>query len=274
MRMIPIASLSFWLLIIGSTASIFTISSKAQVNPTTTGHSFIDYFSGLNRGRWLISDGWSNGPQMGCTWSSANVRRARSGALLVLNNRRGRGKPFSCAELQTNELYGFGTFEIRLRSAAGSGLVTSFFTWSKAPNSETHEQISFDFVGKERGTVLLTHASAGHPNQERRVELGFDPSTVAATYAFQRTPETLRWFVDGRLVHEVKQDPNTPLPMGPAKIYLSIRNGSGDNAKAWLGDFEYVNKPFVTAVEYVAFTQLGAPCQFSSSVLCGAKRLQ
>ena len=249
-------------------------SAAAQDGRVLTGASFYENFSTLDRSRWFISNGWSNGPHQNCTWSAANVRRSQNALLLTLNHRRGVDRPYSCAELQTQSLYRFGTFEARFRPAAGAGIVTAFFVYSQPPKgaAAVPEQITFNFLGKDHSVVHLTHSAGKLDVQRRNVQLTFEPSTTTADYAFQWTPTLLRWYVNREVIHEVKLGPNAAFPNAPAKLYLSIRNGIGESEEAWLGHFQYGHQPLVTTFEYVAFTELGAPCQFPSSVVCGDRR--
>ncbi len=53
----------------------------------TTGASFVENFDKLDRGRWYISDGWSNGAHQNCAWSKGQVSVSDGEALVV--GRRG-----------------------------------------------------------------------------------------------------------------------------------------------------------------------------------------
>jgi endo-1,3-1,4-beta-glycanase ExoK len=100
------------------------------------------------------------------------------------------------------------------------------------------------------------------------VNLGFDPSEGMNDYAFQWTPQSVRWFVNGRLVHSMDVTSAPRDAARPAKIIVSLHNNIGEGQIAWLGRFEYGGQPFLTTYEYIAFTELGAPCQFPVSVVC------
>jgi endo-1,3-1,4-beta-glycanase ExoK len=96
--------------------------------------------------------------------------------------------------------------------------------------------------------------------------LGLDSADDFADYAFEWTPDTVRWFVNGRLVHELAgRGRNVPTHL--AKVYLSLWNGRG--LEGWLGRFEEPREPLAMLVEHVAFTALGDLCQFPSSIVCG-----
>ena len=93
--------------------------AHAQGGPegAKTGRSFVDKFATLDKARWYISHGWSNGPHQNCTWLDANVH-VNASAMLSLTNVPTGDRQFSCAELQTREFYGYGTYEVRVRPVA------------------------------------------------------------------------------------------------------------------------------------------------------------
>jgi endo-1,3-1,4-beta-glycanase ExoK len=243
--------------------------------PAPTGRSFFDDFSKLDRNRWLISHGWTNGPHQGCVWSASNARRITHGLTLVLNNRRGAGLPYSCGEVQTREFFGYGTFEVRMRSAAVPGIASTFFTYTGPPfgAGKPHDEISFELLGNRPGAVQLNYYASGTGGHEQDIALGLDPSTTTNDYAIQWIPDAIRWFVNRRLVHEVKRgDAANPFPSHPGRIILSVWTGRGPAQEAWMGRLEYSGSPLAATYEHVAFTALGEPCRFPASVLCGDGR--
>jgi endo-1,3-1,4-beta-glycanase ExoK len=190
----------------------------------------------------------------------------------ILDDRPAVERPYSCGELQSMEFYGYGTYEVRLRSIAASGVVTGFFTYTGPPHGagKRHDEIDFEFMGRAPGQVQLNYFAAGKGNHGRDIDLGFNAAETTADYAFQWTPDAIRWFVNRKLVHEVKRSGDEPWPLETGKIYLSIWTGIG--LEAWMGRFVYPGHPLVASYEHVAFTALGEPCRFPTSVLCGEAR--
>ena len=235
------------------------------------GKSFFEGFETLDRSRWEIANGWSNNGEQGCVWSASNVKLVGKKMSLVLNNRRGSGKNFSCAELQTRELYGHGTYEARMRPAAGPGIVSAFFSYAGPAHGADRSQerwFSFDFVGRDLKTLHLGYHAAGGRSHRHKVSLAFDPSEAMNDYAIQWTPQAVRWLVNGQQVHALDIGPAERRSKLPAKVFVSLRNGIGDEQAAWLGQFEYDGRPLLTTYEYIAFTELGASCRFPTSVVC------
>jgi endo-1,3-1,4-beta-glycanase ExoK len=90
-------------------------------------------------------------------------------------------------------------------------------------------------------------------------------------YAFEWTPETIRWFVNGRPVHAVERASGNNIPTTSGKLYLSIWSGQGADSRAWLGTFDYPGRPLVATIERIAFTRLGDRCQFPESIVCARR---
>jgi endo-1,3-1,4-beta-glycanase ExoK len=249
--------------------SIFSLGATASDPARTTGgKSFFEVFASLGHARWVISNGWSSGADHGCVWSASNVKLIGKTMGLVLNNRRGAGKDFSCAEVQTRGTYGHGTYEARMRPAAGPGILSVFYSYSGPPGSAQERWISIEFAGKEPKTLHVNFFAAGGAAHNHKIDLGFDPFEGMNDYAFQWTPESVRWFVNGELVHSVNIGSTAQGAAKPATIIASLRNNVGEAQSAWLGRFEYDGQPLQTTYEYIAFTELGAPCQFPTSVVC------
>jgi endo-1,3-1,4-beta-glycanase ExoK len=235
------------------------------------GKSFVEDFETLDRSRWEIADAWSNNSEQGCVWSASNVKVVGKRMSLVLNNRRAGGKNFSCAELQSRELYGHGTYEVRMRPAAGPGIVSAFFSYAGPAHGSDKSQerwFSFDFAGKDLKALHLGYHAAGGRIHRHKVGLAFDPAESMNDYAIQWTPQAVRWLVNGQQVHALDIGPAERQSRQPAKLFVSLRNGIGDEQAAWLGKFEYDGRPLLTTYEYIAFTELGAPCRFPTSVVC------
>ena len=230
--------------------------------------AFIDRFPSLDLGRWNISHGWANGTHQNCTWMDTNIK-VENGVEISLTDTPTKDRPFTCAELQSNRFYGYGTYETRARVSAGPGLVNAFFSYTGEPHGagRRHDEIDFEFLGKAPDEVFVSYFAAGQVNSET-AKLGFDATAGMNDYAFEWLPDSIRWYANGRMIREVKASDGKALPKEFQKIYVSIWNGTGWDQEAWLGRFAYPGKPLTAAFEYIAFTPQGAPCQFPQSIVC------
>lgn len=233
--------------------------------PTPVGGSFADDFSFFNRGQWFLSNGWVGGDHSDCMLSAGNVVSRPGSVELVLKKEPNKLRQFTCGDLQSQRLYGYGTYEVRLRPAEGSGILTTFFIYSNSDGKT--DEIDFMFLGRDLARAQLNYTAAGKRSQGITVDLASD-ATKANYYALEWLPDSIRWFAGGKLVHEVRRSPETPLPSRPGKLFVSVWNGRGANMAQWLGDFTDQGKPVSAVIDYVSYTKMGEPCQFQKSVAC------
>ncbi len=260
----------------------FSPVPAAAEDETQDADSFFEGFDSFDPARWYVSNGWANGPQQNCIWSDKNFR-VSNGALELILRKQDAGDPppeksseardYSCAELQTRQTYGYGTYEMRASAAAAPGLVSAFFTYigadADAPNR--HDEIDFEFLGKSSHAVQLNYFGEGQGGHELLAPLGFDASQSMASYAFEWRPDSIRWYIDGKLVREAKAEAGKPFPKTPSKIFVSL--WSSDNSENWLGKFADPGKPLVARFDWLAFTKAGESCRFPESILCQSRRL-
>src|SRR3546814_2282829 len=119
-----------------------------------------------------------------------------------------------------------------------------------------HDEIDFEFLGKSPRQVQVNYYTAGKGGHETMIDLGFYASEDFHTYAFEWRPDSIRWFVDGRQVHE-ETGQRGPLPSTPGKIFLHA--WAGKNLDGWLGRVSYPGRPLVAEVDCIAFRPLDSP---------------
>jgi len=242
-------------------SGMVTISSSRAGE---TGKSFVENFSSLDKSRWYVSDGWANGNHQNCTWSKDQVKVADGTLTLSYTRRETKDRQHVCGEIQTNQRFSYGTYEARIKAAAGSGFNTGFFTYIGPAQKQPWDEIDFEFLGKDPSKVQLNTYVNGKGEHEKLVDVPGDANTGFNDYAFVWEKDRLRFYVNGKLVHTVT-DP-AALPTHAQKIYLSL--WASDNMKSWLGTFSSPAEPVSAEVTRIAFTALGDPCQFPESVAC------
>lgn len=235
----------------------------AATHPGTAAgqEAFFDPFTVLDRGFWFRSHGWSNGPWMNCDWSRDAVEVTEG--TLRLHLREG-ASGLICGEIQSRAEYGYGTYEIRMRTGEGSGLNAAFFTYIGPVHDRAHHEIDIEVLLRDTDAVTFNTFVVGDPlsGGEAPVQGGSDSGFQ--TYAFTWEPDQITWFVNGRAVH--RTDPGAPIPEAPQKIYASL--WSSDTFIDWMGPFDATALPSVMKVDWIAFTPLGEPCHFEGSILC------
>ena len=212
---------------------------------------FFATYPNIDRSLWILSHGWSNGDHQACEWRADALSGHNQTLQLRLSDRGGRVRPIGCAELQSKVRYGYGRYEARLRTAAGSGLNTAFFTYIGPPlGVKEHDEIDFEFLGKDPTTVELNYWVGGQQNPSHVHQLGFDASQNFHDYAFEWRADSIKWFVDGRLVHTTPA--GARIPRNPGKLFFSLWAGS-EIEDSWLGHFNYTT-PVTAQVVSTSFT--------------------
>jgi beta-glucanase (GH16 family) len=216
---------------------------------------FVDHLRRYDKARWFKSHDWANGwKKVDTGWLAGNVVFSGVGMRISLTDDGAAGRPYASGEYQSRAFFGYGRFEARLKAAAAPGVVTGFFTYTGPTfNGNPQHEIDFEFLGKSPRQVQLNYYTDGVGDHETLIDLGFDASQDFHNYAFEWRPDSIRWFVDGRLVHE-ETGTRGPLPSLPGKIYLHL--WAGKDLENWLGRFTYPGHPLVAEVDCVAFRPL------------------
>ncbi|MBB4010586.1 endo-1,3-1,4-beta-glycanase ExoK [Allorhizobium taibaishanense] len=247
--------------ILGATA--LASFSSAQAQEAANGHSFVDTFDKLDLKRWYISDGWNNGPHQNCTWTKNNVKIKDGHLELTFDDKPLGERKFSCAEIQTRQRFGYGTYEARLKTAEAPGLNSAFFTFIGPMDKSPHDEIDFEILGKNLKQVQVNQYISAKGGNEKMAPVDGGAHEGFNDYAFVWEKDRLRYYVNGKLVQDVT-DP-AKLPSHSQKIFFSL--WGTDTLKDWMGNFTYTG-PQTMSVERLAFTALGDKCQFPESVAC------
>jgi len=224
----------------------------------TTGTSFFDDFDNFDRSRWYVSDGWANGEWQNCTWSKGQVSVANGIVTLGYEKKPYNNREYSCAEIQTTARFGYGVYEARMKTDEGSGINAAFFSYTNSP----HDEIDFEVLTKDTSKVSLNTYVSGKPHNGATVEVP-SGTTQFNHYAFVWEQGRLRWYINGKLVHEAT---GANLPNNPQKIFFS-HWGSGTFTD-WMGAFADPGRKLKMEVDWVAYTAPGDACQFPESVAC------
>ena len=214
---------------------------------------FFAAYPNIDRSAWYISHGWTNGGHHACEWRADTIGADEGNLRLWLNDKGGRHRQYGCSEIQTKGKFGYGRYEARMRTAAGSGLNTAFFTFTGPVHGASyHDEIDFEFLGKEPHKVEVNYHRKGKNMGPFKVNLGFDAAADFHDYAFEWYPDKIRWYADGRLIFETPE--GADVPDLPGKLYFSLWSGT-KKAQDWLGKFRY-EQPVYADVAWVKFTPL------------------
>lgn len=242
-------------------ATLLLALPAAAAEPT----SFFDPFDQISEDRWFISDGWSNGPHQNCTWGRRAIGLTDGVMRLSFLPDPSGNNANVCSEVQTHAVFGHGVYEARMKTDhSQSGINAAFFTYIGPVHKQPHDEIDFEILTRDTASVDVNTYVSGEPKNGGKVALPSPANEEFHVYSFHWQPDRLRWYVDGKLMHEATEN----LPTTPQKIFFS--HWSTDTLTDWMGPFAVPEAPVTLEVDWVGFTKDGEPCQFPESVLCTA----
>lgn len=229
-------------------AALTPLVSPAQAK-ALGGALFVERFNHVDEDRWAISDGWRNGAWTANDWRARQVSTRGDGLAIVLSRHDGRDDLFSSGEVQSTELYTHGYFETRMQAPRGSGLVSGFFTYGR-PDARGHwDEIDIEILGRDTNQVQFTIFHAG-ASRAVTVPLGFDAAEGLHTYGFEWLPDRIRWYVDGRLLHEARGD---DLPNAPQRLISHLWNSA--TLGEWVGPIDAAGASWTLRVACIAHAE-------------------
>jgi hypothetical protein len=113
-------------------------------------------------------------------------------------------KQYSAAEVLTKEEFTFGRFEGRIKFCAGSGMVSSLFTYKQDVN-ESWQEIDIEFLGYLPKSIqynLISGTLNNRKYQPKVITLQYGPPTEFHDYAMEWKPDGITFYVDGVQTHK------------------------------------------------------------------------
>lgn len=167
-------------------------------------------------------------------------------------------KPYRGAEYRTIDDFTYGRFEVRMKTAVGSGIVSSFFTiddyWANGLSStENWREIDFEALGNQGNAIQTNIITAYETHHEELTFTPFYPHESFHTYAFEWTPQSILFFVDDQLVRQDNNNYISSLNTGQ-KIMMNIWQPIWES---WVGEFNASILPayvFYDWVKYYTYT--------------------
>lgn len=186
-----------------------------------------DWFASLDDSMWApLVDTF---PSNLADFSPQNVSIVQpAGCRMTLSASSGGDREYVAASFRSRESYRYGRFEVSLKPACVSGVVTAFFLHRNDP----WQEIDIEFLGSDTTKVLLnvyfnpglpgTKCNFGNRGTPIVVDLPFDAAESFHSYAIEWEPHEVRWFVDEALVHVRACWEPTPIPDLPMSLFSSV----------------------------------------------------
>ena len=163
-------------------------------------------------------------------------------------------KPYRGGELRTIESFQYGRFEVRMKPAPGSGVISSFFTfhdyWSEGHTSSVYwNEIDLEWLGRYDDKVhtnLIIHDQWDLPDLS---DVTFNPNEDFHTYAFEWTSEYIAFFVDDQLIRWVDNFYADSM-YREQKIMMNIWQST---SAGWAGSFSASTLPTYAFYDWVKY---------------------
>ncbi len=215
------------------------------------GEAFVDHFKGADlHERWSAADGWSNGDWTENDWRASQMSFTPDGLRITLAKApEGSQKPFMGGELRTNQFYRYGYFEARMRLPRDPGLVMGFFTYAGQDGKTRPHEIDIEILGRNtRRTELTLHQGGGATDAQ--VVLPFDAADGFHTYGFDWQPGAVRWYADGKLIHEETGGRAARITR-PQQLMMSL--WASRELRAWVGELDPSRAPWFLDISCAAY---------------------
>jgi beta-glucanase (GH16 family) len=242
------------------------LGSGAGANDTACGGPdyemfFEDNFDGPNESFWDAGTATFNGNR--ATFRPDNISYENGKMVFTLKEEQFNGKPYTGAELRTDNqdgFYTYGCYEVRMKSAGPSGTVSSFFAYRYNP----WQEIDIEVVGKNNYSTLtniyFNEGPAGEANNDpfqvppfpQGIGQSYDASEEFHNYAFEWTPGEIKWYRDGKLVKQatVAGAQSNQIPDLQMQIMMNLWVSS---ASSFAGEIDDSNFPVQSEYDWVRF---------------------
>jgi len=187
----------------------------------------VDDFSSFDESRWTALE--DSFPSNLARFRGENISLLRPhGCRMTVEARIVKDRKYTAASLASKQSYRYGRFEVIMKAARVSGVVTAFFLH----RSDPWQEIYVELLGSDTTKILInaycnpgdsgTKCNFGNRGTPTVVDLTFDAAEDHHRYAVEWEPHELRWFVDNQLIHVRGPWEPTPIPNLPMGVYCSI----------------------------------------------------
>jgi len=159
-------------------------------------------------------------------------------------------KTYKGAELRTNGTFLYGRFEVRMKSAASSGMLSSFFTYHDTPIIPAEwNEIDIEILGMSSNSIQFNIITQGQIGHEVTKTVQFNPHQAFHVYAIEWTPDYVAWCVDDFEIYREIRSHVSQLYY-PPKLMMNIWP---PNAPSWVGILNPGNLPLYAYYDWVSY---------------------
>ena len=165
-------------------------------------------------------------------------------------------KPYKGAEIFSTDSVLYGRYEIRMRVAEGSGILSTFFTYKNGSEvgNTFWEEIDIEVFGKNNATEWQSNIILGssRPTIHSLQDHSTDVSLADAyhTYVLEWTPDYVAWYLDGEEVRRIDGTSTVTSLTNPQSLRFNIWSSESPE---WVGPWDDSILPVYQFVNYIEY---------------------
>ncbi|MFO1390411.1 carbohydrate-binding protein [Cellvibrio sp.] len=171
-----------------------------------------------------------------------------------------QAKPYKAAEIYSKQTYKYGRYEVRMKVAKGSGVLSTFFTYKNGSEigNTFWEEIDIEVFGKNNATQWQSNVIIGSNRPTTKTEGLHTTSSLGDgyhTYVLEWTPSYIAWYVDGGQVRRINGGQFVTSLTSNQDIRFNIWAA---NIAEWVGAFDPNILPVYQFVNYIEYKPYNA----------------
>ncbi len=165
-------------------------------------------------------------------------------------------KPYKGAEIYSSDSYLYGRYEIRMRVAKASAVLSTFFTYKNGSEvgNTFWEEIDIEVFGKNNATEWQSNIILGSSRPTIHTEQTHSAGTSLAdayhTYVLEWTPDYVAWYLDGVEVRRITGTSTVTSLTNPQSLRFNIWSSE---SVPWVGEWDDSVLPVYQFVNYIDY---------------------
>jgi hypothetical protein len=170
-------------------------------------------------------------------------------------------KPYKAGEIYSKQTYKYGRYEIRMKVAKGSGVLSTFFTYKNGSEigNTFWEEIDIEIFGKNNATQWQSNVIIGSNRPTTKTE-GVHTASASLgdgyhTYVLEWTPNYVAWYLDGSEVRRITGGQFVTSLTSNQDLRFNVWAA---NIAEWVGAFDANILPVYQFVNYIEYRPYNA----------------
>lgn len=165
-------------------------------------------------------------------------------------------KPYKGAEIYSSDSYLYGRYEIRMRVANASAVLSTFFTYKNGSEvgNTFWEEIDIEVFGKNNATEWQSNIILGSTRPTEHTEqvhnAGVSLADAYHTYVLEWTPDYVAWYLDGVEVRRITGTSTVTSLTNPQSMRFNIWSSE---SVPWVGAWDDSVLPVYQFVNYIDY---------------------